>query len=481
MPINSKHPNYDIKKSTRCTDAYNGEVLDYIPKLTRQNNEQYEAYRQRGVYFNVTKRTTEAMVGAALRKPFVTDVEDVQVDGDQSLAELVSDILRGLIVKSRVGLLVDYKDEAKSPNICMYPHGNIINWRDDRSLVVLEEVIHVEDPKDPYELHEEIQYRELFIDPETGNYTVRIWCGEGGASKKVYRVKDTWVPTRRGEPLKKIPFFFVTPFDTTTNIYDPVVYNLAQVNIGHFKNIVDLEHGSHFTALPTPWYAGEFNEDMEGQVALGGDHFIGLEKDSSIGFLEFTGSGLKAIEERRANKEEQMAALGSQLMVSKAGVESAEALRIRAGSESAALVNIVTAAESAMRQALSVYVWWDSAGDMQEAQFEMSRDFTAANLTPQQMQALMQLYLAGTISQETYLENLFEGEITQDVELEMERLGDIKVTTKQNWIELIETGIASRVDYYMAEYGMTEDEARKKVAQVDKDNSINLDVGEDDE
>lgn len=419
MPVDSTHPHYNNHKASVTEDAYDGDVLDYVPKLTKQNNDDYEAYRQRGVYFNVTKRTVEAMVGAALRKPFVTDLKDVLTDGNQSLAELVSNILRGLIIYGRSGILVDFDEENGSPKLIHYKHKYIINWRDDRSMVVLHEDAYVPKEDDPFELEEVERYRVLYIDPETGFYTVRLYQRNG---KTAFDIIDEQVPLRRGQPLDFIPFIFITPFDTSTKCYDPVVYNLAQLNISHFKTVVDLEHGAHFTALPTPYLIGDWAEDMGGHAAIGGDYFLQAEMGSTIDYLEFSGAGLKTLEERRLSKEEQMATLGAQLVAHK-GVESADALKIRSAAETATLNNIVTSTESAMQQALTIYSWWRTSGDTVEpAQFEMSRDFVASKLSPQEMVALMQLYLAGTISQETYLENLFEGEITQDVEEEMQRL-----------------------------------------------------------
>ena len=418
MPIDSTHPHYSTKKSSVCEDAYNGDVLDYIPRLKGQSHDDYDAYRQRGVFYNVTKRATEAMVGSALRKPFVTDVPDAVVDGHQSLPEFVSNIMRAQLINGRAGILVDFKDGEDTPYLCLYKREHIINWRPDLSMVVLHEDAYVPKDDDPYELEERERFRELFIDELTGNYTVRIW---EKSSKGVKSLIDERVPTRRGEPLKEIPFVFVTPFDTTTNEYDPVMINMAQINISHFKTVVDLEHGAHYTALPTPWYSGEFAQEQNGQVFVGGDYFLAFEEGAQVGYLEFTGSGLKALEERRENKEMQMATLGSQMMV-KAGIESADAMRIRSSAETATMNNIVTACEAAMQRALSIYKWWTGTGNTEQAQFEMSRDFNASQLSPQEMVALMNLYLNGTISQETYLENLYEGEITQDVEEEMKRL-----------------------------------------------------------
>lgn len=417
MPINSTHPQYCVKKTTVCKDAYNGDVLDYVPKLKGQTSSEYDDYRSRGVYYNATKKTVEGMIGAILRKPFQTDMDDVYICEEISLQEFIAGQIREMCLSGRTGILVDWNEGMDSPSLIPYAHSNIINWRADYSLIVLSEMIYEEDPKDPYELVEVTQYRELYLD-ENGFYAVRIWRS---GNNKTFTVVDQFEPTIRGERLAFIPFVCGNPFDTTMTPHDPVVLNMAQLNISHFKSVVDVEHGTHFTALPTPVIMGDFAQDVGGEVSIGSTTPWHLEEGSSATFLEFNGTGLAAIEKRIESKEEQMASIGSKLLSDRAGVEAAESLRIRSAAESATMVNIVNSIESQVRQALSIYAMWD--GESEEVEFEMSRDFTGSKLTAQEMTALMQLYLNGTISQETFLENLYEGEITQDVEAEMTRLG----------------------------------------------------------
>lgn len=436
MPIDTTHPEYNVEKSDVTMDAYKGDVLDYIPKLTKQNNEEYEAYRNRGVYFNVTKKTTEAAVGLILRKPYVTDVEDVMISEELTLTESIGMTLRDVILEGRCGMLCDYSNEKGEAYLTQYSRKHITNWRKDGTLVVLHEDIYVPDPQDPYKLVETEQYRELFLDEE-GYYGVRIWQPQGTGGNTTYRVVDEFAPTIKGERLTYIPFVFVNPFDTTMTSYDPVMINIAQINISHFRSTVDLEHGVHFTALPQPWVAGDFAEDQGTTVAVGSDYIWQLEEGSSTGYLEFTGGGLKSIVERLESKEQQMSYLGGQLLEAKKGIEAADTVRLRGAAQSATLVNVVNAVESAYQQILTIYNQW--MGNEQEAEFTMSRDFSASILTPLEMKALMDLYMMNGISQETFLENLFAGEITSDVQEEIARLkkerDDVQKTSKEDTAE----------------------------------------------
>lgn len=415
MAIDAKHPEFCEKNSSVCKDAYAGTVKGYVPKLQGQSNQEYDDYCNRGVYFNATKKTVDGMVGAILRKPFETNMDDVEIYNGLNLHEFIATNLKDVINTGRCGMLVDYDEVNQTPYLVSYEHETICNWRKDGSLVVLSEMIYVEDPKDPYTLNEATQYRELYID-EFGYYAVRLWRMDG--SNKYY-IYDQFEPSIRGSRLDHIPFVYVNPFDTTCTIFDPVILNVAQINISHFKSVVDVEHGTHFTALPTPIISGDFSTDVEGEVSIGSTTPWQLTEGSTATYLEFQGTGLASIEKRIESKEMQMAAVGSKLLADKKGVEAAESLRIRGAAESSALVNLVNAMESAMVQILEHYnMWFNDA----PVEFTMSRDFSGGLLSAQDMTALMNLYLNGTISQETFLENMYEGEITTDVELELTRL-----------------------------------------------------------
>ena len=53
-------------------------------------------------------------------------------------------------------------------------------------------------------------------------------------------------------------------------------------------------------------------------------------------------------------------------------------------------------------------------GESQVGSCFVNRDFLASRLEPQEIQALLQLYTAGTITQETLLTQLAEGEVLGD-------------------------------------------------------------------
>ena len=418
MPISSRNEDYaDLyEKSELTEDAFDGSVKDYITKLAGETPAAYHARVNRPSYYNVTERTLLALIGALMRKPFQLEnlaTEEPHTDND-NFPEYIQSAYKELMLDGRIGIFVDFDEVAQSPKLITYCADNIINWCDE--FIILEEEKTVRDIKDPYKLVSKTQWRELTYD-ENGYYIVRIWEETG---KNRYKVVEQIEPLVRGKRLDFIPFYFVTPYDNSDEIYNPPLYNLAVLNIEHFKVSADYSHGLHFLALPTPWIAGDIYT-MDGnqptELTIGTEKFIHLTENSKVGFLEFQGSGLGAISSHLEKIEQRMFSMGSRLLQAKNGVESAEALSIRAGSESAVLETMTNALENGLQMALEVYNMW--AGSSTTPTITLNKDFSAGILSPQEISALLALYTAGAITLETFLSRLYDGEIVTDVQAEL--------------------------------------------------------------
>lgn len=418
MPIDSLNPNYDRSKSDVCKDAHSGNVQDYIPRLIGQSNSEYARYVERAAYLNVVKRTSTALVGVMLRKPYTTniDTEDIMCSGGITFDEFLSDTITTLLTSGRLGLLVDYDDEMGMPYITTYENQTITNWRDNEygNFIVINEDYYRPDPKDPYEVELVQCYRELVM--LDGVYTVRVWEQNG----KKWAVTEEYEPQSRGQKLEDIPFVFVNTKNTTCEVTEPVLYNMAQIDISHYRTNVDIEHAAHFTALPQPYLSGELQEEQT-TLAIGTYDVWRLTEGSAVGYLEFQGAGIASLQSMLAHKEEQMVDIGSRLLSGKKGVESVEALRIRQGGEAATLIQLANVLDSAMIRILECYYKW--MGQDVEVEFEMNKDFMPSKIPPEELRALLEAVVSGNMSTETFVENLHVGEVVDDVDEEMARIG----------------------------------------------------------
>lgn len=452
MPIDTNHPIVAsmAPRWRRCRDAVAGQWAIheagelYLPKLTEQTSAEYAAYKGRAGWYGATGRTLQGLVGMVFRRspvltaPAALDAiaADVTLKGE-SAESLARQVLSDMIQAGRVGLLVEYPQGPQNggpvtladavalnrrPYVTGYATETIVNWREQRVNNVMQPVLVVlaeTAPKteDRYS-HETVpQRRELAL--ESGKYVQRV-----------YRTNDKgeWVqfggdivPLRNGAALGSIPFVCVSPEGFGLDPQKPPIEDLADVNVGHYRNTADLEHGAHFTGLPTPIITGYQATENE-RVPLGSTQALCFPNpDTRATFLEFTGTGLAALEERCKAKEAQMAALGARMLApEKAGVESSDALSSRQNGEQSVLANYATLAGEAVQKVLRLAAEWE--GISGEITYELSKDYTPAGLTAQDLTALVAAWQSGAISWETLFFNLKEGEIVAtDVDEDDER------------------------------------------------------------
>lgn len=419
MPINSTHPEYDrhIKAITKTRHAFDGEVVDYVPKKESQTVKQYEAFRTRPSYYNVVERTTSALVGALTRKPStVLDTKGVEpdCDGNDSIDEFIQQSYKELLTTGRLGIYVDFDEDDQAPYLVQYASDNIVNW--SPSFIVLQEHYYAQDPKDMYKTVQMCRYRELFIDSD-GLFAVRIWEQSG----KQYVVSETVQPTQRGKRLDYIPFVVVNPYDTTWTMCKPPLATLANINIEHFVLSAGLSHVAWVLSMPTPVLVGDLQSDSDNPqrtIALGGDQFIHLQTGGTATFMEYQGAGTEFLMNMQKAKEEQMFSLGSRLLQYKAGVESSDALQIRLGAEGASLTTLANALQGGILKAMEFYALWMSE-DPSNVQVKLNKDFTPAQIAPDTIRILLEAYAKGVITLDTLMKRLYEGEIVDDANAEI--------------------------------------------------------------
>jgi len=413
MGIESTHPHYEKFKAQwqRCRDTYEGEDAvkfrkeSYLPKLGKQDDTQYTAYLTRATYYNSMHRTVKGLVGAVLRlEPIIeapTIMENLFKDITNtgvSLNDFIEGVLTEQLLMGRQGVLIDHDGER--PYLTGYTTEQLTNWLDGR--IVLAETYRNSNPNDKYESTYETQYRELVI--ENNRFIVYIWREVEGK----WVIVDEITPVNKGITFDEIPFVAVSQDGSNLVPETPPLLSLADMNLSHFRTSADLEHGRHFTALPTPYVTGV---DEDSELTIGsGTAWILPDVQSKAGYLEFTGQGLKALEVAMEEKRSMMAALGAQLLEGqKNGVEAAETVRLRQNAEASTLVSAVKSVETAVQQALTKMAEWMGVTD--SITVELNTDFVDAKLPAIEMTALMQAWQSGGISHETFLWNLQRGEV----------------------------------------------------------------------
>lgn len=446
MGVETTNPEYDklAPKWQRCRDAAAGQDAVheagelYLPKLKDQEWEDYCAYKTRAGFFNATWRTIAGLQGMLFRKPPVVEVPaSVKpllasiTESAQPLQIFALEIVEECLTVGRAGILVDYPvvaDEGATqadailrnlrPTMSLYKTESIVNWKEETltsqkvlTRVILKEDRATPDPEDEFAEKCETIYRVL--DLLNGAYRIRIFIPTANNSSQFVQEGEDLFPKMNNQPLGFIPFYFLGVDDAEACPDDPPLIDLVDVNLSHYRTNADYEHGCHFTGLPTGWISGHTME-LDEKIYLGSQSMLVFPNpDTKVGFLEFSGAGLKCLSENLERKEQQMAILGARMLEGqKKAAEATDTAKIHRAGESSMLASMAQSISISMQKALQVFSDW--AGGSGEVIFELNRDFFPANLDPGQLTALVTSWQYGAISKETLFENLKQAEIVSD-------------------------------------------------------------------
>nr|DAP61580.1 MAG TPA: portal [Caudoviricetes sp.] len=436
MAVNAKHPEYlkNLTKWQLMRDALAGEVAreKYVPKLSDQEAEEYSAYVGRAEFYNATARTQVALTGLLFAKPPKVELpealkvigENISLD-DDTLEALAKNIADECLSVGRCGVLVDLpsveksdysKLEAERLNLrayaTLYKAENIINWRTTKingsnvtSLVVLAET-YTEPTQD--EFVDKIKTRYRVLDLHEGYYRQRVF-----SETKVgnFEVVSEIYPSANGQKLEYLPFTFFNVNDLKTTVEKPPLLDLAKVNISHFRSEVDLEHGTHFTALPTPYvtgYQGESSEKLKiGSTAV----WVINDPSAKVGFLEFSGAGLSTLENRIAVKEKRMSILGARLLLDeKKTAEATETLQMRKSGENAVLTNVASTISEGIASFLKDVAFFENIAS-ENLIYEINTDYNLTMIEPQLLAQIIAGIQSGDIPNEVLYDALLKGEL----------------------------------------------------------------------
>lgn len=444
MPVTSIHQSCEdrLKQWSRCrdadagTDAVKGKTTEYLPKLAAQSQPEYDAYLMRAFWYGATGRTVHALTGSIMRIPpkveapdaLVEQLEDVTLTG-MSLPAFTQSIVRELLITGRAGLLLDMPVQSEPgkerPYWVLYNAEQIINWKVEilngvptTTMVVLQELYEDEDNDDEFEAKMLVQYRVLKLVNQV--YSVEIHRPKRDDRNMVnsnytmeYEITETYAPNLKGTPINYIPFVFVNTLNMCAETEKPPLLDLVDANFSHFRNAADLEHGRHFTALPTPWITGVSKDTA---LSIGSSRaWVIPNENAKCGMIEFNGDGLGALERALSSKENLMVVLGARMLEDqKAGVESAEALNLRAQGESStlgALAQTVGAAMTVMAEWHATWIYL--AAKVRSISIKLNTEFHPRRLTSQELSALVSAWQGRGMSWETYYFNLEQGGLTR--------------------------------------------------------------------
>jgi len=367
-----------------------------------ENVARYSAYQTRGIFANFTARTLQGMTGTVFSKdaeatlPKELEIMHEDIDGgsvtmDQQAKKVLSDV----ISVGRCGLLSDYppvdgrvsrqqviRGEIR-PTIQFYFAENIINWRTTiikglrkLTLVVLAESNTVRD--DGFKIETERQYRVLRL--TNGVYTTQTYQK---STTGVWTSTDLRTPTQAsGKPFDYIPFEFIGSDNNDPGIDSIPLLDLANLNIGHYRNSCDFEEMVFLLGQPTPIFTG-LTKDwvdtvLDGRIVLGSNVAVSLPEGAAAQLLQITESALAL--EAMEHKERQAVALGARLVQQQTVQRTATEAGMEEASETSLLLSSAKNVNSAYKNALKSAALFAGAAVTDDIGYELNTDFDILRL-----------------------------------------------------------------------------------------------------
>lgn len=470
MPIDTPRPEYVAASGSwqKCRDCFEGSAAvkarrqQYLPALSTENDPVlqiigadsgvggmvatsgtgYAGYLMRAPFYNATERTVQGLTGTVFRLPpvvndfpaaFADHLDDL-TQARQSFEQVASDIFMEQMTVARVGVLLDMPKDAGDnarPYWVFYNAEQITWWKAERrggdqvlTGVVLREAVERASDDDPFVVKIETQYRHLRL--VNGVCVATIYTKTRGADgREQFVAGSDLLLTRRGIALDFVPFLIFGARYIGVEVDKSPIEDLVEENLSHFRSSADLEHGLHWTALPTPWIACQ--TDPGDVMTIGSSSAWNLGPGGTAGMLEFSGAGLGALAARIKEKEHHMSVLGAKLLEAEpTQQEAAETVRLRHSGEGSVLRRMAATLEVGLQTLIRWHLFWSGAekSTADKVTVGINREFLDERMTPTDLQALVLSWQAGAVSWNTVHFNARRGGIippgiTEDQEREL--------------------------------------------------------------
>jgi len=393
----------------------------YLPQEPREQDESYDNRLARSVCPPYFQRLERMLAGMLTRKPVVlNDVDDIiqeqLFDVDLQGNDLniwTYETTRKLIRYGHVGVLVDAPAAGQNgrPYWCTYTPREILGWRTElidgqQQLTQLRLLESVVEPDGLYGEKTVEQVRLL----TPGGYQLHR-----KGDKVSFELYDEGTTS-----LDRIPFAVAYANRVGLMESRPPLEDIAELNLKAYQAQSDLDNQLHISAVPMLAFYG-FPSSAE-EVSAGPGEAIAFPADGRAEYIAPPTGAFDAQFRRLEQLAQQINELGlSAVLGQKLSAETAEAKRIDRSQGDSTMMVIAQQVQDMIDNCLSFHAQYLNSTNAGSSY--INRDFLGSRLDPADINALLQLYTAGTITQETLLTQLAQGEVLGDdfdVEEELE-------------------------------------------------------------
>ena len=403
----------------------------YLPQEVRELDEAYDNRLLRSTLAPYYVRLERMLAGMLTRKPVrledVSDVVteqlfDVDLQGND-LNVWTYETARKCIRYGHVGVLVDAPKAGENgrPYYVTFTPREILGWRSEikDGKQQLTQLRLMEEITVPDGLYGEKQVQQVRV------------LTPGAFEIHQKDKKGDFVLVDEGRTsLSEIPF--AVAYANRVGVLEsrPPLADIAELNLKAYQVQSDLDNQLHISAVPMLAIYG-FPQSAE-EISAGPGEALALPLEARSEYIEPSGNSYNAQFQRLEQIAQQINELGlAAVLGQKLSAETAEAKRIDRSQGDSTMMVIAQQMQDLIDNCLTFHAQF-----MQQSQAGSSfinRDFLATRLEPQEIQALLQLYTAGTITQETLLNQLSAGEVLGD-EFDVEE--EVEATQTGGLIEM---------------------------------------------
>jgi len=244
-----------------------------------------------------------------------------------------------------------------------------------------------------------------------GMYMQEVWSKDEGAED--YTMDTTSIPLNgKGQPWHEIPFAFLgavrnTPelesyassLGTSNDLMVSPLYDIAALNIAHYRNSADYEDSVFLAGQPQAWMGvldPEWRDTlMKNGVMLGSRYVLPLPAGGTFGIAQAAPNNL--VRQAMLDKEEQMRALGAKLIQPNTGRSKTAT---QAGTDAANDASVLSLVCDNISLGYTDAISWVAefmGADGQECSLSIDTDFAVNPLDAPSIMAAVQAWQAGAV------------------------------------------------------------------------------------
>lgn len=416
---------------------------EYLPKFEGESPESYQQRLKMSWLFNGYRKTVKDMTGKVFAKPVEIEAgptqiadwaENIDMQGNDlsTFARRVfedgydagiSFIWVDAPPRNGVVTLAQVEAENLRPYFVHLPVEDVLGWKSETIGNVtrltqfrIMETVTKPDEKDEFA---QVEIQQVRVLDRT----------EGGVQTRLFRKgRDAEKWEQVGEPtLSGVPEITVVPFYANRTGFftgEPILDDLADVNIAHWQSQSDQRHILHFARVPVLFAAGR-TEDEPAIKFSAGVAIVSSDPQAKLMWVEHSGAAIGAGRQDLKDLEFQMETFGLQLLVARPGGQSATGEALDAGKETSTLAMTADELQDALEQAFAYMGLYANFGD--DVSLIVNREYGVSMMTAQDLTAMLTAVNTGNMSRATFLNEMKRrGMISADVDIEeeAERIAD---------------------------------------------------------